>query len=121
MESYLFGFGCEGPIDMECNDGEGTDYESSRGVFIEAASESEALAWGREIAEAFMKYEHAGNSTISWKALGYAHWIESDPENCAWSHCLSFFPRVKVGELPEFSRMTTRAYIEWCRANGMDV
>jgi len=44
MPSFLFGFGYEDAIDMKCNAETGSDYESSKGVFIEADSEAEALA-----------------------------------------------------------------------------
>ena len=118
MPSYLFGFGYEGPLEMKCNDETGSDYESSVGVFIEADSETEALAWGCEIAERYMKHEHGGDPSISWRARGYAYWIESHPETSSWSHCLTFFQRVTVGEFPVFARMTSRAYVEWSRANG---
>jgi hypothetical protein len=121
MSSYLFGFGYEDALEMKCNAEWGTDYESSTGVFIEANSEEEATAWGCEIAEAFMRYENDGDPSISWRACGYAHWIEANPETSDWSHCLSYFQRVKVGEFPDFDRMTSRAYVEWCKANGIDV
>ena len=90
MPTFLFRFGYEDALEMKCNAGTGSDYESSNGVFIEADSEADALAWGCEIAEQFMKHEH-GAPSISWRALGYAHWIETDPETCSWRHCLSFF------------------------------
>jgi hypothetical protein len=118
MPTFLYGFGYEDKIDMEVNRRLGTDYESSTGVFIDAASEEGVLEWGREISEAFLRYEH-DDPSISWRAIGYAHWIESDPPSCDWKHCLSFFQRVRVGEFPDFSRMTTEAYYDWCRENGL--
>ncbi len=45
MPTYLFGFGYEDALEMKCNAETGSDYESSTGVFIEADSEAEALAW----------------------------------------------------------------------------
>ena len=118
MPIFLYGFGYEDKIDMECNRRTGSDYESSTGVFIDAGSEEEALEWGREISEAFVRYEH-DDPSVSWRALGYAHWIEHDQESGSWKHCLSFFPRVRVGEFPDFSRMTTKAYVDWCKENGL--
>jgi|ERR1043166_4469066 hypothetical protein len=120
MPTYLYGFGYEDKLEMECNDRTGSDYESSKGVFIEASSEAEALTWGCEIAELFMRHEHDGDPSISWRARGYAHWIQPHPETSSWSHCLPFLQRVRVGELPDFSRMTSRAYVEWSKANGLD-
>ena len=121
MPSYLFIFGYEDSVEMKCNDECGTDYESSKGVLIEAVSPEEALAWGREIAEAFMRHENDGDPSISWRARDYAHWIEPHPERSSSSHCLSFFQRVKVGGFPDFARMTSRAYVDWLRANGQNV
>jgi hypothetical protein len=118
MPAYLYGFGYEQKDEMDYNRRTGADFESSTGVFIDAPSEAEALEWGREICEAYVRYEH-GDPSISWRHLGYAHWIEPDPETCSWKHCLSFFPRVRVGEFPDFSRMTTKAYQDWSREHGL--
>jgi hypothetical protein len=103
---------------MEYNRRTGSDFESSTGVFIEAPSDADALAWGSEISEAFLRHAY-GDSAISWKALDYAHWIEADPASCSWKHCLSFFPTVRVGQFPEFSQMTAEAYARWCREHGL--
>ena len=117
MPTFLYGFGYEQKDEMECNRRTGSDSESSTGVFIDALSEADALVWGREISEAFLRYTH-DDPVVSWKTLGYAHWIEEDPQTCPWKHCLSFFPRVCVGELPDFSQMTAEAYVRWGRENG---
>jgi hypothetical protein len=114
MPTFLYGFGYEDKDEMEYNRRTDSDFESSTGVFIDAPSETDALAWGREISEAFLRHAH-GDPAASWKALDYAHWIEADPASCSWKHCLSFFPRVRVGEFPDFSRMTPEAYSDWSR------
>jgi hypothetical protein len=118
MPTFLYGFGYEQKDEMDHNRATGSDFESSTGVFIDAPSEADALAWGCEISEAFMRYAH-GNPSVSWRALRYAHWIEPDPESCSWKHCLSFFPKVRVGEFPDFARMTTQAYVDWSKEHGL--
>ena len=65
-----------------------------------------------------MRYAH-GDPSVSWRALRYAHWIEPDPESSSWKHCLSFFPKVRVGEFPDFARMTTKAYVDWSKEHGL--
>jgi hypothetical protein len=35
------------------------------------------------------------------------------PETGCWSHCLDFFLRVRVGQMPDFERMGTAAYGRW--------
>ena len=119
MPTFLYGFGYEDKYEMDANRRNNSDWESSKGVFIDAPSEADALQWGREIAEAFLRYEH-DDPSVSWKALGYADWIEPDPSSCVWKHCLSFFPSVRVGEFPELSRMTTAAYVAWCKEHGLE-
>jgi hypothetical protein len=118
MPRFLYGFGYEQKDEMAHNLRTGSDFESSTGVFIDAPSEAEALAWGREISEAFLRHAH-GDPSVSWRALGYTHWIEPDPASCSWKHCLSCFPTVRVGEFPDFSRMTPQAYADWCKEQGL--
>jgi hypothetical protein len=81
MPTFLYGFGYEHKDEMEYNRRTGSDLESSTGVFIDAPSGADALAWGREISEAFLRHAH-GDPAVSWKALNYAHWIEADPASC---------------------------------------
>jgi hypothetical protein len=118
MPAFLYGFGYEDKDEMEYNRLTNSDFESSTGVLIDAPSEADALAWGIEISEAFLRHIHR-DPAVSWKALNYAHWIEADPESCSWKHCLSFFPRVRVGELPDFSQMTSEAYVRWSKEHGL--
>lgn len=95
MPEFLYGFGYEQKDEMEYNRRTDSDFESSTGVFIDAATEAESREWGREIAEAFVHYAH-DDPSISWRAIGYADWIEQDPESSSWKHCLLFFPRVRA-------------------------
>ena len=75
------------------------DYESSTGVFIDAASREEALSWGEAIGEAMLRHVN-GDDTLDWKASGYSAWIEDSPESSGWKHCLSFFQRVRSRSSP---------------------
>ena len=62
MPTFLYGFGYEQKDEMDYNRRTGSDLESSTGVFIDAPSEAEALAWGYEISEAFLRYAHGAPS-----------------------------------------------------------
>lgn len=117
MNAYLFGFGYEDPDDLRSNRETGDDAECSTGVFIHAPDAQAAVAWGSKIAEAFMKYVH-GDPAISWIALGYASWIEDDPGQCDWSHCLDFLPHVSVGQMPDLQSLTSEAYAQWLEGKG---
>jgi len=52
--------------------------ESSDAVFIETADSDEALAWGREISERHVARLFR-KANVSWKAMGFTHWVESEP------------------------------------------
>ena len=93
------------------------DYESSTGLFITAGTESEALAWGEHVAEKLLQKVNHDNS-LNWKNLGYQCWIEADPENSHWRHCLSFFQTINAGQLPKIEGMGTEAYELWAQKNG---
>lgn len=93
------------------------DYESSTGLFIEAESSDEAIAWANKVAEALLRKVNSDES-LQWKDYGYGCWIEEDPETSGWKHCLPFFQRVKVGEWPNFAKMGTPAYVEWSKTHG---
>jgi len=69
MPTFPYGFGFEQKDEMDYNRRAGSDFELLTGVFIEAASEAEALKWGREISEAFVRRAH-GDPSVSWRALG---------------------------------------------------
>jgi hypothetical protein len=81
MTTYLFVFGYESPAESRTNASAGTDFESSNAVWIEAASEEEALRAGRSYAERWVRglFEEAGVSGFRWAQGGFAHWIEREP------------------------------------------
>jgi hypothetical protein len=95
---HLFMFGYEDPAERESNDTHGTDNESTGAVRIIAADEKQALSWGREIAERFVKTLHQ-DPTLSWKQLGFAAWIEEHPDDHLRQR-RSDIPVVRVGEHP---------------------
>lgn len=88
------------------------DYESTTGVFINAATAEEALIWCETIAQALLRRCN-DDISLNWKQLGHRCWIEPDPEKSPWGHCLSFFLHVQAGEMPNIHAMGTPAYIRW--------
>ena len=94
------------------NQGVLEDYESSTGCFIDAPSSEDAVAWGEIIGSALLQHLNADQS-LDWKGFGYYCWIEESPDTSQWKHCLAYFQRVTVGELPDFSQMTSEAYRLW--------
>lgn len=103
MAIFLFGFGYETPSQHANNKRNSWDDEDSEAVFIECDDAEAALAWGREIAEAFVQrlWVAAGKTGPSWKAGNYSNWIETDPKVLATIGA-NDAPRVKIGEHPRF-------------------
>ena len=111
--SYLVGFCYHEPGAFEMSQrGLMEDYESSTGVFVEATSAEEALAWGERVGEALFRHVNR-DASLDWKRFGYFAWIEQTPETSSWKHCLGYFQRVAVGTMPDFDRMGGDAYQEW--------
>jgi hypothetical protein len=104
MPRFLYVFGYETPAQLRANAANGWDDEDSEALFIEAESEDEALKWGREVSERFMRQLH-GDSSVSWTALGYAHWIEADPAGRGWrAEDVARLPVVRSGEFPAWDK-----------------
>jgi len=101
---YLYIFGYCTPELLKSNETHGWDTELSEAVFIEASSESEALAWGEEISRRFIERLY-GKQGLNWDAADYAHWIESAPEKEWTAKQLERFPIVCVGEHPDLSSL----------------
>jgi hypothetical protein len=53
---FVFHFGYETPEQAAANSAHGWDGESSQWVGIDAPDEATALAWGREVAERFVRH-----------------------------------------------------------------
>lgn len=94
------------------------DFESSTGVFIQASTKEEAIAWGEIVATELLRHLNQ-DPTLDWKQLGYFCWIEENPETSSWKHCLSFFRHIKTGEMPDLTKMGTPAYVVWAKENGI--
>lgn len=94
------------------------DCESSTGIFIDAYSLEEAVAWGEKIAETLLRKSN-NDETLDWKGLGYFCWVEAEPNTSNWKHCLSFFQRISLGEWSDFDALGTFAYEKWAEQNGI--
>jgi hypothetical protein len=81
------------------------DYESSTGIFIDAASKEEAIAWGGVIGQAMFRMLNADES-LDWKGFGYFAWVEESVGQARWSHCLASFQHINVGEMPDLNKMS---------------
>jgi hypothetical protein len=93
------------------------DYESTTGVFVNAETENDALTWGEAIAQELLRHCNDDKS-LDWNGLGYSCWIESNPGESSWSHCLGFFQHVQIGEMPNIEAMDTTAYVSWQDGQG---
>ena len=98
---FLFRFGYESPTEWEQNQRHGTDFESSDAVWVYADSETAAIAAGlrfadRMVAEIFST--EGARLPKAWSDLGYAFWIETDPQELAGSREVDF---------PSFSEAVT--------------
>lgn len=118
MAEFLVGFSYHEPESYALwNRGVIEDYESSTGVFIEASSPDEALEWAERIAEALLRKCDLDES-LKWADWQYQCWIEEEPEESDWKHCLAFFQRVRSGEWPVLEKMDTPAYAAWMERSG---
>ena len=99
---HLFLFGYETPAEARSRLVDGTDFESSTGLWITSASEEDALDWGRAVAQQFVTwlFERAGEDACPWADARFAHWIEADPSVLKAAAKL---PIVAVGEMPDFA------------------
>jgi hypothetical protein len=94
MPAFVFQFGYESPVERAVNEREGTDFESSQWVVIDAPDEAAALSWGCEVAERFVR-QRCGES---WRAGNFARWVVPQSE------CPAAVgrPPVAVGQFPDF-------------------
>jgi hypothetical protein len=74
-------------------------------------------AWGEAIGQAALPRLYSDDS-LDWKSFGYFAWIEDSIEKSGCAHAVSFFQRVKVGEIPDLSKFTAKAYGEWAERPG---
>jgi len=104
MPQYLYRFGYETPEQAASNAANGLDDEDSEAVFIDAESSQQALEWGREISEHFIRQLYE-NSEISWLRRNFAHWIEEHPETKFTADVLGSLLRVRYGQHPDFFQL----------------
>ena len=93
--AFVFRFGYETPQQKEANARSGWGDESSQWVVIDAPDEDAAIAWGREVAERFVR-ELGGES---WQNGEFAYWVEPQSA-CSWAVGR---PPVAIGQFPEFA------------------
>lgn len=82
LKTYLFCFGYESPEERRSNARDGTDFESSNAVWIEAKSTEEAIRAGLGFAEAWVGslFRDAGVGDYpGWRESNFAYWIEPNP------------------------------------------
>ena len=106
--NYLYVFSFCTPTQWINNDKHGWDDEDSYVLFINAASENDALEWGREISERFVTrlFERSDwdGTTPSWREGGFANWIETDPLNRFSGLALETLPVIPCSEVPNFDK-----------------
>jgi hypothetical protein len=113
MPEYLVGLSYHEPVaHVLWQRGVIEDYESSTGLWVTADTPAEAVAWAERVAEALYRGLNS-DPVADWAEAGHFCWVEESPSTSAWAHCLDFFPRVRVGEMPELSRLGSEAYRRW--------
>ena len=115
MKKYLVGISYHEPEALEYwEKGMYEDFESTTGIFINANSKEEAIAWGETIGEELFKKKNPSESR-SWKSFKHFCWIEEDWKTSGWEHCFDFFQSVDYGVYPDYEKMGTKAYSEWLK------
>jgi len=112
MSEFLIGFTYHEPEPFaQWQRGLIEDYESSTGLWVTGDTPEEAVAWGEQVAQA-LHWLVNSDPCADW-ARAYSCWLEESPATSAWAHCLDFFRRVRVGEMPPLDQMGTEAYSRW--------
>jgi hypothetical protein len=108
LAKRLFRFGFENPVEAKCNARDGTDYESSTGIWIISESDEDAMQWGRTIAERLIGFlfDQAQVEAYSWADASFAHWIEQEPDALS---AASYLPVVSAGEMPDLAVLAADA------------
>jgi hypothetical protein len=113
MPEYLVGFSYHEPESFaQWQRGLIEDYESSTGLWVTADTPAEAVAWGERVGAALHQRVNS-DPAADWAGAGHFCWVEDSPAASGWTHCLDFFQRVHVGEMPLLDRMGTQAYSRW--------
>lgn len=104
MPEFAFIFGYESPDDVAANAVSG-DAEKIGFFRIIAESEDAALAWGKTLAETYVKRLFAPLEQ-TWAAGAYAVWIEHEPD-AELREALAQAPLIAVGEDADFEETRT--------------
>ena len=113
MDKYLVGISYHEPETYKLwKKGLIEDYESSTGIFINANSRNEAIAWGKKIGERLFQKENP-KEIKNWNSFGHFCWIEEDWNKSGWKHCFDFLQTVNIGIYPDFDKMGSKAYANW--------
>jgi hypothetical protein len=112
MPEFLVGIGYHEPEPFaQWQRGLIEDYESSTGLWVVADTPEQAVAWGGRVGEAL--HRRVNNDPLADWSADYSCWLEESPTKSGWAHCLDFFQRVRVGEMPALECMETEAYHRW--------
>jgi hypothetical protein len=120
VSAFLIGISWSDPEEVAACKRVGLDEDPrcSTGIFIQAATAEDASSWGNEVAKNYLKFLF-DQKKYAPETFQLFYWIEESPDQSSWKHCLEFFQKVPVGQFPDFQKMTTEAYTQWCRKVGM--
>ena len=120
MSTFLVGIGWCDPEEVAAYKRVGLDDDPrcSTRLFVDSATPDEAVSWAESVALKYMEFLFPHNRHPQ-DALEIFCWLEESPGSSAWKHCLEFFQRVSVGQFPDFQKMTTEAYSDWCKRVGI--
>jgi hypothetical protein len=120
MRAFLVGISWCDPEEVAAYKRGGLDDDPrcSTGLFVESATAEEAVSWTKAVAVKYMEVLFHPKQ-YPQEALEIFCWVEERPESSAWKHCLEFFQQISVGRFPDYQKMTTGAYSEWCKKVGI--
>ncbi|MGE0127897.1 MAG: hypothetical protein AB7U82_07450 [Blastocatellales bacterium] len=111
---YLFVFGFCTPQQWLNNERQGWDDEDSYAFFVEAANAEDAMHWGRQVVDSYVRFlfEEAKwpEPLPSWRNANFACWIEEHPLDRFSGLAIETLPVISVGEIPSFD--------DWPKATG---
>ena len=105
VQNFLFRFGYCTPVQWDSNRTHGWDDESSSAFFVYADNAEDALSWGCEVAERYVRhqFEKARWTEIpSWKEAQFAFWIDETPTVEFSPEGLGELPKVMFKQVPDF-------------------
>lgn len=113
MPEFLVGFTYHEPDSYALwQQGAIEDFETSTGLWVSAGTPEEAISLAQRVAEELHRHTN-GDPSADWSGVGHHCWVVESPAESCWGHCLNFFQRVRVGEMPSLDRMGTAAFVRW--------